>query len=66
MAAFSRVSQGSTAMETFSSACVSTAAKAVAGCTGGGVWLLATAGSASQSRIDSMIRKVFIVLDCII
>jgi hypothetical protein len=39
---------------------------AVAGCTGGGVWLLATAGSASQSRIDSMIRKVFIVLDCII
>ena len=45
---------------------VSTAAKAVAGCTGGGVWLLATAGSASQSRIGSVIRKVFIVLDCII
>jgi hypothetical protein len=30
------------------------------------VWLLATAGSASQSRIGGMIRKVFIVLDCII
>ncbi len=53
-------------MATFSSSCTSTAAKVVAGCTGGGVWSLAMAGSASQSRKSGIARKVLIVLDCII
>ncbi len=54
-------------MATFSSSCTSTAAKDVAGCTGGGVWSLAKAGSASQSSKDvGMTRRDLIVLDCII
>src|ERR1039458_404267 len=53
-------------MATFSSSCTSTAANDVAGCTGGGVWTLATAGSASQSKNGGIARKVLIVHDCII
>jgi len=66
MEAFSLVSYGSAAMATFSSSWTSTAANDVAGCTGGGVWSLAMAGSASQSKNGGIARKVLIVLDCII
>ena len=58
-------------MATFSSACTSTAAKAVAGCTGGGLWSAATAGSASQRQqrrdcpqISHRARLYHLRLDC--
>src|SRR5580700_9610921 len=53
-------------MATLSSSWTSTAANVVAGCTGGGVWSLAMAGSASHSKNSGIARKVLIVLDCII
>jgi hypothetical protein len=38
----------------------------VAGCTAGGEWSLAMAGSASQSSESGIAREILIVLDCII
>ncbi len=53
-------------MATFSLSCTSTAANEVAGCTGGGLWSLATAGSASQIASSGIALRILIVLDCII
>src|SRR4051812_37188510 len=53
-------------MATFSFSCTSTAAKEVAGWTGGGVWSVAAAGRASHTTRSGNPCKTRIAIDCII